>query len=58
MYREWKRTEFPKKVLSMNLGTKSLRGKPRNRWQEGVRKDGRLVGGGKVYTTERNRRRC
>jgi hypothetical protein len=29
----------------MNLGTTRLRGKPRNRWQEEVREDGRVVGG-------------
>ena len=28
-----------------NLGTKRLRGRPRNRWQEGVGEDGRIVGG-------------
>jgi len=33
------------KVLYMNLGTKRLRGRPRNRWQDEVREDGRLVGG-------------
>jgi len=27
------------------LETKRLRGRPRNRWQNGVREDGRLVGG-------------
>jgi len=29
----------------MNLGTRTLRGRPRNRWQDGVREDGRIVGG-------------
>jgi hypothetical protein len=29
----------------MNLGTTRLRGRPRNRWQDEVRDDGRLVGG-------------
>jgi len=33
-----------KKVLCMNLETR-LRGRPRNRWQDEVREDGRLVGG-------------
>jgi len=28
----------------MNLETKSLRGRPRNRWQDEVREDGRIVG--------------
>jgi hypothetical protein len=36
---------IPKKVLCMNLETKRLRGRPRNRWQDEVRKDGRLLGG-------------
>jgi hypothetical protein len=35
----------PLKVLSMNLEIKELRGRPKNRWQDEVRKDGRLVGG-------------
>ena len=29
----------------MNLGTTRLRGRPRNRWQDGVREDERIVGG-------------
>jgi hypothetical protein len=29
----------------MNLGTTRLRGRPRNRWQEEVREDGRIVSG-------------
>ena len=29
----------------MNLGTARLRGRPRNRWQDGVREDERIVGG-------------
>ena len=36
---------IPKRVLYMNLGTTRLRGKPRNRWQDEVREDGRIVGG-------------
>jgi hypothetical protein len=44
-YREWKTIEFQKKVLCMNLGTTRLRGRPRNRWQDEVRQDGRIVGG-------------
>jgi hypothetical protein len=32
---------IPKRVLGMNLGTKRLRGRPRNRWQDEVREDGR-----------------
>jgi len=42
--REWKKIEFPKKVLCMNLETTRLIGRPRNRWQDEVREDGRLVG--------------
>jgi hypothetical protein len=46
-----------KKVLYMNLETR-LRGRPRNRWQDEVREDGRLVGGKgwKGYITDRNGR--
>ena len=29
----------------MNLGTTRLRGRPRNRWQDEVVEDGRIVGG-------------
>ena len=29
----------------MNFGTTRLRGRPRNRWQDEVREDGRIVGG-------------
>jgi hypothetical protein len=36
---------IPQKVLYMNLGTKRLRGRPRNRWQDEVREDRRIVGG-------------
>jgi len=35
----------PKRVLHMNLGITRLSGRPRNRWQDEVREDGRLVGG-------------
>jgi len=35
---------IPKRVLYMNLGTKRMRGKPRNRWQDEVREDGSIVG--------------
>jgi hypothetical protein len=46
MYREWKKIEFPKEYYTcMNLGTTRLRGRPRNRWQDEVREDGRIVGG-------------
>jgi hypothetical protein len=36
---------IPPKKLYMNLETTRLRGRPRNRWQDEVRKNGRLVGG-------------
>jgi hypothetical protein len=46
---------IPKRVLCMNLETR-FRGRPRNRWQDEVREDGRLVCGKvlkeRVYNTE------
>ena len=36
---------IPKKVLYMNLEATRLTGRPRNRWQDEVREDGRLVSG-------------
>ena len=39
----------------MDLRTTTLRGRPRNRWQDGVREDGRIAGEGwqeKVYNRE------
>jgi hypothetical protein len=36
---------IPKRVLCMNLGTTRLKGRPRNRRQDEVREDGRIVGG-------------
>jgi hypothetical protein len=35
----------PKRVLYMNLETTRLRGRSRNRWQDEVREDGRIVSG-------------
>jgi hypothetical protein len=35
---------IPRRVSYMNLGTTRLRGRPRNRWQDEVREDGRIVG--------------
>jgi len=35
---------IPRRVLYMNLGTR-LRGRPRNRWKDKVKEDGRIVGG-------------
>jgi hypothetical protein len=36
---------IPKRVLYMNFGTTRLRGRPRNRWQDEVREDGRIADG-------------
>jgi hypothetical protein len=36
--------KIPKRVLYMNLGTR-MTGRPRNRWQNEVREDGRIGGG-------------
>jgi len=35
---------IPKRVLYVNLGTTRLRGRSRNRWQDEVRENGRIVG--------------
>jgi hypothetical protein len=46
---------IPKRVLYMNLETTRLRGRPRNRWQDEVREDERIVGEGwqeKVHNRE------
>ena len=47
---------IPKRVLYMNLETTIPRGRPRNRWLDEVREDGRMVGGEewqeKVYDRE------
>ena len=40
-----KENRIPKRVLYMNLGTTRLRGRPRSRWQDEVRGDGKTVGG-------------
>jgi hypothetical protein len=42
---EMEENRIPKNVLYMNLETMRLRNRPRNRWQDEVREDGRLVGG-------------
>jgi hypothetical protein len=36
---------IPKRVLYMNLEITSLRGRPRNRWQDELREGGRIAGG-------------
>jgi hypothetical protein len=47
---------IPKRILYMNLETTRPRGRPRNRCQDEVREDGRIVGGEdwleKVYDRE------
>jgi len=40
----------------MNLEATRLRGRPRNRWQDEVREDGRLVGGKGMEGKERDGR--
>jgi len=47
------------RISKMNLGITRLRGRPKNRWQDEVREDGRIVGGEgdrEKYVTERNGR--
>jgi len=48
---------IPKKVLrvNMNLGTTRWRGRPRNRWQDEVREDGRIVDGERWQEIVHNR---
>jgi hypothetical protein len=47
---------IPKRVMNMNLESTRPRGRPRNRWQDEVREDGRIVSGEewqeKVYNRE------
>jgi hypothetical protein len=38
-------SRIPIRVLYINMGTTRLRGRPRNRWQDEVREDGRIFGG-------------
>jgi hypothetical protein len=44
----------------MNLETTRLRGRPRNRWQDDLRENGRVVGGegwqGKVYNRQERKK--
>jgi hypothetical protein len=49
---------IPKRVLYMNSGTERLRGRPRNRWQDEVREDGRIVGGDAWQEKVHNREEC
>jgi len=46
---------IPKTVLYTNLRTTRLRGRLRNRWQDEVRGDGRIVGGEGWQEKEHNR---
>jgi hypothetical protein len=39
-----KENRMNKTVLQINLETKRLRGRQRNRWQDEVREDGRIIG--------------
>jgi len=48
---------IPKRELYMNLGTR-LRGRARNRWQDGMREDGRIVGGEGCQEKVHNREEC
>jgi len=48
-------SRIPKRVLYMNLGTTRLRGRPRNRWEDEVRGDGRIVGGERWQEKVHNR---
>jgi hypothetical protein len=36
---------IPKRILYMNMEKTRLSGRPRNRWQDEVREDGRIVDG-------------
>jgi hypothetical protein len=47
---------IPQRVLYMNLGKTRLRGIPRNRWQDEVREDGRMVGGERWQEKIHNRK--
>jgi len=49
---------IPKRVLYTNLRTTRLRGRPRNRWQDGMRGDGRIVGGEGWQEKVHNREEC
>jgi hypothetical protein len=44
MYRELKKIEFPKEHY-IELRRNRRRDRPRNRWQDEMREDGRVVGG-------------
>jgi hypothetical protein len=46
---------IPRRVLYMNLETIRPRGRPRNRWQDEVRENVRIVGGEKCQEKVYNR---
>jgi hypothetical protein len=46
---------IPKRVFYMNMGTTRMRGRPRNRWQDEVGEDGRIVGGERWQEKVHNR---
>jgi hypothetical protein len=46
---------IPKRVLYINLETTRLRGRPRNRWQNEVREDGKTSGGEELHENVYNR---
>jgi len=46
---------IPKRVLYMNLETTRLKGRPRNRWQDEGRENGRIVCGEGWQEKVRNR---
>jgi hypothetical protein len=54
------RNRTPKRVLYINLETTRLRWRPRNRWQDEVRENGRIVGSKewqeKVYNREERKK--
>jgi hypothetical protein len=49
---------IPKRVLYMNLESTRPRGRPRNRRQDEVREDGRIVGGEEWQKKVHNREEC
>jgi hypothetical protein len=53
-------SRIPKRVLYMNIETTRWRVRPRNRWQDEVRENGKLVGGEegqeKVYNREEQKK--
>jgi hypothetical protein len=49
---------IPRTVLYMNLEITRLRGRPRNRWPDEVREDGRIVDGEERQEKVYNREKC